>query len=41
MFARKLISHKAYRPTRSENAELPLVLVYLERYVRLYVISSP
>ena len=43
MFARKLISHKALkacRPTRSENAQRPLVLVYLERYVRLYVISS-
>jgi len=41
MFARKLISRKACRPARSENAERPLVLVYLEQYVSLYVISSP
>ena len=34
MFARKLISRKA----RSENASRPLVLVYRERCVRLYVI---
>ena len=38
MFTRKLISRKAYRATRSENASRPLVLVYRERCVRLYVI---
>ena len=38
MFARKLISRKACRPTRSENASRLLVLVYRERCVRLYVI---
>ena len=38
MFARKLISRKACRATRSENASRPLVLVYRERCVRLYVI---
>ena len=34
MFSRKLISRKA----RSENASRPLVLVYRERCVRLYMI---
>ena len=38
MSARKLISRKEYTPTRSENASRPLVLVYRERCVRLYVI---
>ena len=38
MFARKLISRKACRATRSENASRPLVLVYYELCVRLYVI---
>ena len=38
MFTRKLISRKACRATRSENASRPLVLVYRERRVRLYVI---
>ena len=38
MLARKLISRKACRVTRSENATRPLVLVYRERCVRLYVI---
>ena len=38
MFARKLISRKEYTPTRSENVSRPLVLVYRERCVRLYVI---
>ena len=38
MFARILISRKACRATRSENASRPLVLVYVERCVRLYVI---
>ena len=38
MFARKLISRKACRPTRSENASSPLVVVYREQCVRLYVI---
>ena len=38
MFTRKLISRKACRATRSENASRPLVLVYRERCVRLYVI---
>ena len=38
MFARKLISRKACRPTRSENASRLLVLVCRERCVRLYVI---
>ena len=41
IFARKLISCKEYRPTRSENTSHPSVLVYHERCVRLYVISSP
>ena len=38
MFARRLISRKACRAARSENASRPLVLVYRERCVRLYVI---
>ena len=38
MFARKLISLKACRATRSENALRPLLLVYCDRCVRLYVI---
>ena len=38
MLARKLISRKACRVTRSENATRPLVLVYHERCVCLYVI---
>ena len=38
MFARKLISRKACRATRSKKASRPLVLVYRERSVRLYVI---
>ena len=38
MSVRKLISRKACRPTRSENASRPLVLVYRERCLRLYVI---
>ena len=38
MFTRKLISCKACRATRSENASRPLVLVYRKRCVRLYVI---
>ena len=38
MFARKLTSRKACRATRSENASRPLVLVYCELCVRLYVI---
>ena len=38
MFARRLISRKACRAARSENASCPLVLVYRERCVRLYVI---
>ena len=38
MFARKLISRKAWKATRSENASRPLVLVHRERRVRLYVI---
>ena len=38
MFARRLISCKACRAARSENASRPLVLVYRERCVRLYVI---
>ena len=38
MFSRKLISRKACSPTRSENASRPLVLVYRQRCVRLYVI---
>ena len=37
-FARKLISRKACRATRSENASRSLVLVYRELCVRLYVI---
>ena len=37
MFSRKLISRKACRVTRSENASRPLALVYRERCVRLYV----
>ena len=38
MFARKLISRKGCRATRSQNASRPLVLVYRERRVHLYVI---
>ena len=38
MFARKLIAREACRPSRSENASRPLVLVYRERCVRLYVV---
>ena len=38
MFDRKLISRKACRPTRSENASSPLVLVYRARCVHLFVI---
>ena len=38
MFARRLISRKACRAARSENASHPLVLVYRKRCVRLYVI---
>ena len=38
MFARKLSSRKACRATRSENASRPLVLVYRDPCVRLYVI---
>ena len=38
MFAHRLISRKACRAARSENASRPLVLVYRERCVRLYVI---
>ena len=38
MFSRKLISSKACRASRSENTSRPLVLVYRERCVRLYVI---
>ena len=38
MFARKLISRNACRATRSQNASRPLVLVYRELCVRLYVI---
>ena len=38
MFARKLISRKACRATLSENASRPLVLVYHELCIRLYVI---
>ena len=40
MFAHKLISCKACTPIRSENASSPLVLVYRERCVHLYVIFS-
>ena len=38
MFARKLISRSAFRATRSKNASCPLVLVYRELCVLLYVI---
>ena len=38
MFAHRLISRKACRVARSENASRPLVLVYREQCVRLYVI---
>ena len=38
MFARRLISRKACRAARSENASRPLVLVYREGCVRLYAI---
>ena len=38
MFARKFISRKACSPTRSENASRPLVLIYRQRCVCLYVI---
>ena len=38
MFAHKLISRKACKATRSENASRPLVLIYRELCVRLYVI---
>ena len=38
MFAHRLISRKACRAARSENASRPLVLVYCEQCVRLYVI---
>ena len=37
----KLISRKPGRPTRFENAQRPLLLIYRERCVRMYVISSP
>ena len=39
MFARKLICRNTCRPTRSENAQRPLVWVSCEQLVRLYVVS--